>query len=67
MLRGEQPPDPDSSWGPMHAFDHERERGMPQHTKLLSPQPMVQKVLDMAGFARFLEAHTDLETELKSF
>jgi hypothetical protein len=67
MLRGEHPPDPDSSWGAMHAFDRERERGMPQHTKLLSPQPRVQKVLDMAGCTRFLEMHTGLETELKSF
>jgi anti-anti-sigma regulatory factor len=67
MLRGEQPPDPDSSWGAMRAFDRERERGMQHHTKLLSPQPRVQKVLDMAGFTRFLEVHTDLDTALESF
>ena len=67
MLRGEQPPGPESSWGAMHAFDRERERGMQHHTKLLSPQPRVQKVLDMAGFTRFLEVYTDLDTALGSF
>ncbi len=45
----------------------DRESGMQPHFKLLSPQPRVEKILEMVGFDRFLEIHTDLETAVASF
>ncbi len=67
MVRGERPPDAEGSWAALRAFDRERERGVAQHLKLLGPQSKVNRVLEMAGFTRFLEVHTDLETALTSF
>jgi anti-anti-sigma regulatory factor len=67
MLRGEEPPDPESGWGAFRSMGRDRELGLQQHFKLLSPQPNVDKVLEMAGFKHYLEVHTDLETALASF
>jgi anti-anti-sigma regulatory factor len=67
MLRGEKPPDLESGWGAFRAIDRDRDRGFQQHFKLLNPQPDVDKVLEMAGFKRFLEVYTDLETAIASF
>jgi anti-anti-sigma regulatory factor len=67
MVRGEQPPDAEGSWAALRAFDRERERGVAQHLKLLGPQSKVSRVLDMAGFTRFLEVHADLDAAVTSF
>lgn len=67
MVRGEAPADRDDSWSALHAIDRDRERGIQPHIKLLGPQPRVGRVLEMAGFTRFIEVHTDLDTALGSF
>ena len=67
MLRGEKPPDLESGWGAFRAIDRDRDSGLQQHFKLLNPQPDVDKVLEMAGFKRFLEVFTNLETAVASF
>ena len=67
LLRGERTPDPDEGWGAIRAIDRHRDLGIQQHLKLLSPQPRVERVLEMVGFTRFLEVHTDLETAIASF
>lgn len=67
MLRGEQPPDPESGWEAFRAIRRDRDRGPQQHLKLLNPQPRVDKVLETAGFKRFMEVYTDLETAIASF
>lgn len=67
MVRGERPPDGEDSWGALHAIDRDRERGVQAHLKLVGPQPGVNRVLEMAGFTRFIEVHPDLETALDSF
>lgn len=67
LLRGEDPPDLEEGWGAFRAVHRDRESGMQPHFKLLSPQPRVEKVLEMVGFDRFLEIHTDLETAVASF
>jgi anti-anti-sigma regulatory factor len=67
LLRGEEPPDPEGGWGAFRAVHRDREAGMQPHFKLLSPQPRVEETLEMIGFDRFLEIHTDLETAVASF
>lgn len=67
MLRGETPPDLESGWGTFRSIDRDKDLGPQQHFKLLNPQPEVDKVLEMAGFKRFIEVYTDLETAVASF
>ena len=67
MLRGETPPDLESGWGAFRSIDRDKDLGPQQHFKLLNPQPEVDKVLELAGFKRFLEVYTDLETAVASF
>lgn len=67
LLRGEEPPDPESGWGAFHAIDRDRDAGLQQHIKLLNPQPEVDRVLEMSGLKEFFEVHTDQETAIASF
>jgi anti-anti-sigma regulatory factor len=67
MLRGEEPPDLEAGWAALRSVDRARDAGLHPHLKLLNPQPRVDKVLDMVGFKRYLEVHTDLETAVASF
>ena len=67
MLRGEKPPDLESGWGTFRSIDRDKDLGLQQHFKLLNPQPDVDKVLEMAGFKRFLEVFTDLDAAVASF
>ncbi len=67
MLRGEKPPDLESGWGTFRSMDRDKDLGLQQHFKLLNPQPDVDKVLEMAGFKRFLEVFTDPDTAVASF
>jgi len=67
MLRGEKPPDLESGWGTFRSIDRDKDLGLQQHFRLLNPQPDVDKVLEIAGFKRFLEVFTDLNTAVASF
>jgi anti-anti-sigma factor len=67
LLRGEEPPDPESGWAAIRAIDRDRSVGLQEHIKLLNPQPRVDRVLEMAGFKQFFEIHTDLDTAIASF
>jgi anti-anti-sigma regulatory factor len=67
IMKGEEPPDPEHGWGAFRSIAKDREGGMEQHCKLLNPRPSVVRSLEMTGFARFLEVHTDLEEALASF
>ena len=67
LMRGETPPDPDSGWAALRSIDREREMGLQEHVKLLSPQPRAERVLRMAGFDRFFEIFTDQEKAIASF
>jgi len=69
LLRGEQPPDPESGWNAFHAIarDQEADRGAQQHIKLLNPQPKVVRTLEMTGLKAFFEVHTDLAAAIASF
>ena len=67
LSRDEIPPDPGAGWDAFHAIGRDREGGLQSHFKLLNPQPRVERVLEMTGFKRFLEVHTDLEVAVASF
>jgi anti-anti-sigma regulatory factor len=67
LARGETPPDPGAGWAAFRAIDRDRGGGLQPHFKLLNPQPRVDHVLEMTGFKRFLEIHTDLEAAVASF
>jgi len=67
LLRGEEVSDPESGWGALHAVARDRDTGFQSHFKLCNPQPRVDHVLEVVGFKRFLEIHTDLEEAVASF
>jgi anti-anti-sigma regulatory factor len=67
LMRGESTPDLEAGWDVFHAIDRDRDSGLQQHFKLLSPQAQVQRVLEMSGLTQFFEVHTDLETAVASF
>jgi anti-anti-sigma regulatory factor len=67
LVRGESLADSEEGWGAIRAIDRHRDSGLQQHLKLLSPQPRVERVLDMVGFTRFLEVYTDLDAAIASF
>jgi anti-sigma regulatory factor (Ser/Thr protein kinase)/anti-anti-sigma regulatory factor len=64
LLRGEEPPDPESGWGAIHQASHEESS---EHLKLLSPPPQVDRVLERSGMKRFFETFTDRSAALASF
>jgi len=67
LLQGEQPPDPESGWGAIHAVGRGLGAVARQHIKLLNPQPKVEQVLVKAGLAEYFEIHTDLTAAIASF
>ncbi len=67
LMRGESLPDEESGWESARAIDRDQDKGIQANFKLLSPNPNVDRVLNMVGFKRFLEVHTDQETAVASF
>lgn len=67
MLRGEKSAIPEESWAAVHSIHREVEAGLQKHLKLLNPQPRVDRVLELAGFKRYLEVFTDRDTAIASF
>ena len=67
LLRGDVPPDLQAGWEAFRTIDRDRDRGFQPSFKLVNPQPPVERVLEMVGFAGFLEVHTDLQTAIDSF
>jgi anti-anti-sigma regulatory factor len=59
--------DGESGWASYHAMDRDRDGGVQKHVKLLSPQPSVADILDIANFSSLFEIHTDLDTAVASF
>jgi len=67
LMRGENPPDPQSGWAAFHAIDRERDSGPQTNVKLLNPQPKVFTSLQKTGMDGFFEIFTDRQTALASF
>jgi anti-anti-sigma regulatory factor len=67
LLRGEEPPDPESGWAAFRSIHRDRNAGYQAHFKILNPQPPVDRVLQTVGFKRFIEVYTDLDTAVASY
>jgi anti-anti-sigma regulatory factor len=67
LLAGETPPDPDSGWDAYHSMQRDRPAGAHPQFKLLSPQPRVEKLLEMAGMNAVFEVYRDRSAALASF
>ena len=69
LMRGEEPDDPEAGWSALHVIAEEVESGaQPEaHLKLLNPQPRVDKTLEITGFKKLFEIHTDREEAIASF
>jgi anti-anti-sigma regulatory factor len=67
LLRGEQPPDPESGWSAFHAIAREQGGGVQNAVKLLNPQPRVRRTLEMTGMQEFFEIFTDRQAAVESF
>ena len=67
MMRGEKPPDPESGWDALHEIDRDRESGIQEHVKLLSPSPKVENTLGISGMKQFFEIYSDRESAVSSF
>jgi anti-anti-sigma regulatory factor len=67
LMRGEQPPDPDSGWNAFHAMSHDKGEGPQANVKLVGVQPRVERTLEMTGLKSFFEIHSDLEAAVASF
>jgi hypothetical protein len=66
-MRGETPPDPVDGWAALRALDRDLDGGIQEKVKLLSPQPKVDRSLQVTGMKDFFEIHTDLDTAVASF
>ena len=67
MLRKEKPFDPEAGWGALHEIEREESKGLLQHVKLLSPQPRVDKVLELAGLKTVFPVFSDRAAAVASF
>jgi anti-anti-sigma regulatory factor len=67
LMRGEQPPDPQSGWQAFHSIDHTRADGVQPYVKLLNPQPKVSRTLQMTSMSDFFEIFTDRQAAIDSF
>ena len=67
MLRKEKPFDAEAGWGALHEIAREEGKGLLQHVKLLSPQPRVAKVLELAGLKTVFPIFTDRAAAVASF
>jgi anti-anti-sigma regulatory factor len=67
LMRGDQPPDPQSGWQAFHSIDHTRADGVQPYVKLLNPQPKVSRTLQMTSMSDFFEIFTDRQAAIDSF
>lgn len=69
IMRGETLEDAQEGWRAFHAIsqDLDKASGPEAHFKLLKPQPLVQKVLDTAGFTKVMPVFEDEKTAVASF
>lgn len=67
LLRGQEAAEPSSGWEAMRAIRRDLDSGPLSSFKLLNPHPDVSQALDISGFTRFLEVHTDFQAAVDSF
>ena len=67
LMRGQEPPSPESGWSAFHDVGHAVAAGSTaQPVALVAPQPGVRRVLDRSGMSRIFPIHPDRETALAS-
>ena len=67
IFRGQPILEEESGWAAYRAIERDRGSGVQKHVKLLSPQPRVADVLDVASFDSLFEIHTNLNAAVASF
>ncbi len=67
LLRGEAVSDSTNGWASMKSAKTVADEKLQQHLKLLNPRPEVRSVLEMVGFDRAFEIHSNLDDAVKSF
>jgi anti-anti-sigma factor len=67
MLRGEEIPDAERGWSAYRSMGRSSEAGIQKHIKLFNPREEVKNVLEMVGFDRVFEMHTNREQAVNSF
>jgi anti-anti-sigma regulatory factor len=64
LLKGEQVSE---GWDALHDIDRSEGKGFHPTLKLLSPQPKIQRVLDLSGFAEFVQVFSDLDEAIAAY
>jgi len=60
VLRGEEPPDPESGWSAFHALGETLESGTSEEeVRLAGVQPSVERVLQRTGMAKLFPSYPD--------
>ena len=67
MLRGESLPDSENGWASMRAVKKSTGDALQEHIKLLNPRSEIMSVLEMVGFDRAFEIHSNMDEAVKSF
>ena len=67
IFEGKQPPDPKEGWEAIHSIDRNKGTSVQEHVKLLNPQPIAIKTLEISGVKEVFEIHSDLDEAVASF
>ena len=67
LARGDALPDTNAGWSAIRSVGNTGSSGVQEHVKLFNPRSEVKSVLDMVGFSKAFEIHTDLDEAVKSF
>ena len=67
LLRGEAHEDVEAGWDALHDIGREAGKDKTMHVRLLSPQPRVERVLEIAGIKSFLPMYADEPTAIAAF
>lgn len=67
LVKGEAVPNTDDGWASMRSVKKTSDGKMQEHMKLLNPRSEIRSVLEMVGFDRAFEIHSNLEDAVKSF
>jgi anti-anti-sigma regulatory factor len=67
LTRGEALPDTEAGWSAIRSVGGASSSGIQEHVKLFNPRDEVRSVLDMVGFSRAFEIHTNFDEAVNSF
>jgi len=67
LARGEALPDSEAGWAAIRSVGRASNSGIQKHVKFFNPREEVKNVLDMVGFSKTFEIHTDFDEAVNSF